>query len=155
MTTTAAVDEKAVIIRALYRWVRQRPGLEFCNYGDVSAYRSEMRGITKDRHDAEALIRAVELSSMTATVLKGAFRAYSGRLQWVEKDGKAYLDYCTGQYWPTEYRRAVAAVCATALWDWYREDYAAQAKDGESPGSAIRRRFRETWGKRMQERWFD
>jgi hypothetical protein len=51
--------ERYLIIGALDRWIRQRPGLEFGNYGDVSAYRSEMRSITKDLHDARTLLAAV------------------------------------------------------------------------------------------------
>jgi hypothetical protein len=39
-----------------------------------------------------------------AEALRGAF---SGRLEW-HPDG--YFDYCTGQYYPTEYRSAAAAV---------------------------------------------
>jgi hypothetical protein len=35
-------------------------------------------------------------------------------------DGKR-LDYTTGQYWPTEYRRAAAAVLASALWSYWRD----------------------------------
>lgn len=31
------------------------------------------------------------------------------------------VGYCTGQYFPTEYRRAVCAVLASALWDYVRE----------------------------------
>lgn len=35
--------------------------------------------------------------------------------------GAVTIDYCTGQYWPTEYRRAVCAVLASAIWDYWRE----------------------------------
>ena len=146
-TTT---DEKATILWAMYCWINQRPGLDFGNYGDLKNYRAELRSITKDLHDARSLLRAVELSSLSAETLKEAFRAYSGRLTW---DGKA-LAYCTGQYWPTEYRKVVCAVAAAALWDYFREDYAATAKGDESPGDAIRRNFRRVYGRRMQTRWF-
>ena len=47
------------IIDALYSFATQRPGLEFGNYGDVRAYRSEMRSITKDLHDARLLLRGL------------------------------------------------------------------------------------------------
>lgn len=153
MTTTleTMTGEKAVILSALYAWIRQRPGLEFGNYGDVKNYRAELRSIQRDLEDARILLRSVELSSLNADTLKGAFRAYSGRLSW---DGNE-LAYCTGQYWPTEYRKVVCAVAASALWDYYREDYAATAKDGESLGDAIRRNFRRVYGRRMQERWFN
>ena len=144
-------NDRQTILDALYKWIHQRPGLDFGNYGDVAVYRSEVRSITRDLHDARLLLRAVELSSVSAETLEGAFRAFSGRLTW---DGK-HLDYCTGQYWPTEYRKAAAAVLASALWDHYRDDFAASAKNGESAGDAIRRNFRRQYGKRIQARWFD
>ena len=149
------MDRKTQILTALEGFTRQRPGLKFGNYGDRKAYFAEMRRITRQRHDAERLIRAVALSSMPAEVLADGFRAYSGRLTLTEKDGRVALDYCTGQYWPTEYRAAVCAVCAAALWDWYRDDYTKAAKPGESPGDAIRRCFRREYGARFAARWFD
>lgn len=115
---------KQALIDALQRFVAQRPGLEFANYGDVSAYRAEMRSITKDRHHAEELIRAISWrDSITANdILKAADFANSGRLAIRETEpGTFTLDYCTGQYWPTEYRRAVANVLSSALWDYWRE----------------------------------
>jgi hypothetical protein len=144
-------QERATILAAMGKWISQRPGLDFNNYGNVPAYRAELRSITRDLADARTLLRAVELSSMDTETLKGGFRAFCGRLSW---DGQQ-LDYCTGQYWPTEYRRAVAAVLAAALWDWYREDFAAAAKPGESAGDAIRRQFKRQYGLSMARRWFD
>lgn len=152
--STLAIEhdtEKERIMSALWAWIKRRPGLEFGNYGSVSNYRAELRGITRDKHDAEMLLRSVELASLTGAQLKAAFRAFSGRLSW---DGEK-LDYCAGQYWPTEYRRAVCAVAACALWDHYREDFAKDAKENESAGDAIRRNFKRLFGKRMQTRWFD
>ena len=142
---------KEQLITALAQWIKQRPGLEYGNYGDPTSYRAELRGIAKDKRDAEQLVRAVELSSITAEEFLKAFDAFSGRLQWTDKG----LDYCTGQYWPTEYRRAAAAVCASALWNHYREDYARTATEEESPGDAIRRNFKRVYGRTMQQRWFD
>lgn len=145
---------KDTILSALRAWIAQRPGLEFGNYGDVSSYRAELRGITRDRHDAETLLRAVELArGLTADDLRAAFpRAYSGRLSWSE-DGKGggKLDYCCGQYWPTEYRKAVCAVLSSALWDYYRGDF----KDTERPGDALRAKFRRLFGRSLASRWFN
>jgi hypothetical protein len=128
---------KQAIIAALRTFISQRPGLEFGNYGDVRAYRSELRGITKDLHDARELMRAVELSdSITADdLLKAAQRAYMGRLSlYLDTRRKALVPgdtwdsshgigchYVTGQYWPTEYRKAVCSVLASALWEYTRE----------------------------------
>jgi hypothetical protein len=149
---------KEQVITLLYAFAAQRPGLDFGNYGDVTSYRSESRRITRQLHEARELIRAVELAQgMTVETLLGGFRAFSGRLTVAPhtKPGAWRLDYCTGQYWPTEYRAAVCAVCASALWDYYREDFAKAANPGESPGDAIRRKFRRQFGAAMQRRWFD
>jgi hypothetical protein len=99
----------------------------------------------------------------TGTEKCGSCGARPGKLHSVDCKGDDHtptetvwaLDYCTGQYWPTEYRAAVCAVCASALWDYYREDFAKAANPGESPGDAIRRKFRRQFGAAMQRRWFD
>ena len=106
---------KQQIIDALRAFISARPGLEFGNYGDAAAYRAEMRGITRDLGDARTLLRAVEWRGVTAEALLEAAR---GSRLTINAD--ASLDYCTGQYYPTEYRRAVAAICARALWDYWR-----------------------------------
>lgn len=150
MTTDTRTDRDKMT-SALRVWIHQRPGLEYGNYGEPRAYRQEVRSITRDLHQARELLNAVEHSSMTADELREGFRAYSGRLTW---DGER-LDYCTGQYWPTEYRRAACAVLAAALWDYHREDYAADARGDESKGDAIRRNFRRRFGRTIGNRWFN
>lgn len=165
---------KQTICNALRAWINQRPGLEFGNYGDVSAYRSESRRITRQLHDARELLRAVELSGVTADMLRAAFRAYSGRLTLVENaDGSARLDYCTGQYWPTEYRAAACAVLASALWDYKRDFCMPQGRlvhnseNGDTferyplngkelrAGDWLRQSFRREYGRTIAGRWFD
>jgi hypothetical protein len=48
--------------------------------------------------------------------------AFSGRLNIQQVDGEGVrIHYTTGQYYPAEYRRAVAAVAASALWDYVRD----------------------------------
>lgn len=185
---------KTAICDALATWIRQRPGLEFGNYGNVSSYRSEMRGISKDKRDAETLLQAVRWrDSITGEKLLDAFKhAYSGRLSArvfhktstgeckdpkheVEcldgNESRVELDYTTGQYWPTEHRKAAAAVLASALWEWQRDNMpAANGKltrkhgpfetthdniDGVTPGDWLRRSFRKEFGSALQRRWFN
>ena len=139
-------NNKGLIIAALDRWIRQRPGLEFGNYGDVRAYRSELRSITKDGNQAKQLLRYVEQSQITGEQLASALRhAFSGRLSW---DGKA-LSYTTGQYWPTEYRRAVCAVLASAIWDYWRDGL-----EGDNIGDRLRKSAYRTFGRGIASRWF-
>jgi hypothetical protein len=136
---------KQAIIEALDGWIKQRPGLEYGNYGDPVSYRAEMRGITRDLHHARTLLRHVELSGITGAQLDEAFkRAFAGRLLW---DGRA-LDYCTGQYWPTEYRRAACAVLASALWTYWRDDCGYT-------GAALRVHAARVFGRGIASRWFN
>lgn len=147
-----AAIERAAILASLERFIAQRPGLEFANYGDVSAYRSEMRNITKDRHHAETLLAAVRWrESITADDLKDALRrSFSGRLSW---NGEG-LSYCAGQYFPTEYRRAVCAVLSSALWDYWRPGCEPKSEQ-ESWGDNIRRTARRELGVSVARRWFN
>ena len=162
-------NEREKILSALDGFMSQRPGLEFANYGDVSAYRSESRAITQDLHHARRLLAAVSWrSSITADNLKEAFRAFSGRLSW---DGSR-LDYCTGQYFPTEYRKAVCAVLASAIWDYTRDcmpeptyihhgdkDNLPMSTDalyeGKSGGDWIRGKLRKEYGHAIASRYFN
>lgn len=114
---------KLQILDALHRFVRQRPGLDWRNYGGRAAYREEMRGITRDLRHAEALLSQVALAhTITGEDLITASRlSFSGRLKINQTPDGVTIDYTTGQYFPTEYRCAVAAICAGALWDWVRD----------------------------------
>ena len=97
----------------------QRPRLQFANYGDHKAYAQEQRAIQLDRRDAETLISAVAcIDGISGDDLAESFRAFSGRLSW---NGER-LEYVTGQYWPTEYRKAACAVAKDALWNHFRKD---------------------------------
>lgn len=138
------------ILHALFHFVKSRPGLEFANYGDVSAYRAELRGITKDRHQAEELLAAVSWrESITADHLMQAARgSFSGRLKITPTEtGGVRIDYCAGQYYPTEYRRAVCAVLSSALWDYWRTN-------GAETGDAIRAVARKELSRGVALRWF-
>lgn len=139
-------SRKQTLIAALRRFIAQRPGMDPCNYADHRAYRSESRSITQDRQHAEAILAQVEWrDSLTADNIVGASKhAFSGRLAIGEPaPGKFELDYCTGQYFPTEYRKAAASVLASALWDYWRTD-------GNSP----RDLGRKTFGRTIANRYF-
>ena len=123
---------KQQIIDALYVFAHKRPRLDFADYGDRQNYLRESRSITQDLHHARTLLRQLELcQSITADDILNASRsAFSGRLGInVTDDGLVKLDYCTGQYFPTEYRKAVAAICASVLWTWYRDRCNCETSD--------------------------
>lgn len=108
-----------------------------------SAYRSEARSIQKDWQRFKlALCEASSLGVTDAQVIEAAKGAFSGRLEWTGqkvpacKSGSDILAcvahdhaseiavwisrkntwlYCTGQYFPTEYRKAAASVLEGAI----------------------------------------
>jgi len=140
---------KNAIIESLSVFIRQRPGLEFGNYGSARAYRSEMREITRDRHNAERLLSAVERSQVIsgADIVDASRRAFSGRLEITCDGDTVRVSYTAGQYFPTEYRRAVCSVCAEALWNAWRADYPT--------GDSLRAAFRRHFGRGISARWFN
>ena len=140
------------ILHALAAFAATRPGLDPREYmrdwrdtEGRKAYASDVRSITKDLHHARALLTAVRLSGITEAQLVTAFRSFSGRLSW---DGNS-LDYCTGQYYPTEYRKAVCAVLASALWCYFREDCCCDT------GDKIRLAARRALPRAIVSRWFN
>ena len=142
-----ASTDKATIVAALYKWIRQRPGLEFGAYGDVKNYRAELRSIAKDLQQARAMLRYVEMAGgITGDMIADTcLHAFSGRLRWT---GTGF-DYCAGQYWPTEYRRAVCAVLAAVIWHYWRD-----GMTGDNIGDRLRAAATRTFGRGLASRWF-
>jgi hypothetical protein len=143
---------KQSVIDALYTFVHKRPQLEFGNYGDIKSYRSESRAITKDLHHARRLLRVLEIyNQLTADdIIRASEHAFSGRLSInVTDDGLVSIDYCTGQYFPTEYRKAVAAICASALWTFYRN------KCGYATGERIRQAAKRDFNSTIVRHYFN
>lgn len=148
------MNRKSQILAALSAFVNQRPGLEFGNYGDIRLYRQEYRGILKDKHDFETLLSQVSwLDSLTAEdIIEASKSAYSGRLTILESvndQGKdvVTVEYCTGQYFPTEYRAAACAVLSTALWRYFRDSGAEDYKQ-------VQKMARDNLGRGIASRWF-
>jgi hypothetical protein len=144
MNTT---DERELILSALQKYVRQRPGFEYGNYGDATSYRADVREATKQLQHAERMLSAVGWrNGIDAQALKDAMRrAFSGRLSW---DGKT-LSYCAGQYFPMEFRAAACAVLASALWEYWRENGPTDVS-----GDGIRAFARRELGASIGRRWF-
>lgn len=118
------------VFNELEKWINRRPGLDLRDYGlypgmPISewknarrCYDQEARAIAKDGREARAALKEARMQPPHPELMQDAFRAFSGRLTWCEKhhhDAKTgkyegQLNYCTGQYWPTEYRKAAKAV---------------------------------------------
>ncbi len=143
---------KDTILNALAKHIAQRSGIDARNYFSDwrdtegrKAFAAEYREILREGRDARALLYAVRRSpSITADdILAASKRAFSGRLSWNDK--KQRWDYCTGQYFPTEYRAAACAVLASVLWNW-----------SERPTTDDKRKyFRGELGRGIQSRWFN
>lgn len=156
---------KEKILQALTKFSQQRAGLEFGNYGNVKTYRAEQRSITRDLHDVRRLMSAVTWrDSITADdIIEASRSAYSGRLTITETDGAVTISYCTGQYFPTEYRKAVCAVLVSALWDYTRSCMPEPTTDergdklyrGISAGDWIRRESIREFGHHLAGRYFN
>jgi hypothetical protein len=97
------------------------------------------------------------------------------------RDSMVEIDYCTGQYFPTEYRRAACAVLASALWEYTREHCSPRGTERErhvqhgsatnlpmstetqwklgakwmSPGDWLRAHFAREFGRGIASRWFN
>lgn len=151
---TAAELTRAELLALLSAFINQRPGLEYANYGDPTSYRAESRSITADGHDARALLAAVSWrDSISADAIRAALQG-SGRLT-LSDAGR--LEYCTGQYFPTEYRPAAARILAGLLWDYWRETAQPLTPTPEGrrvTGDDIRRVARRELGQRIARRYF-
>lgn len=106
-------DAPALLVLVV-EFAAQNPGLDFQDYGDRTAYRSDARRITNAWHDVAKAVQSCRIHGVTdGDLIQAAEGAFSGRLSLVVRSDKPELfrvDYCTGQYWPTEYRYAAAAV---------------------------------------------
>ena len=122
---------KTEILYALRTFAQKRPNLEYNNYATLSGYLKESRAITKDLNHARKLLGKVERSGITAQdLIVASNEAFCGRLTIIPANSYSdefKIEYCVGQYFATEYRKAVCAVLARALWNHWRED----RKDGD------------------------
>ncbi len=140
------------ILDLLQAHIDSRPGLDPRDYisgwNDThgrAAYRADSRKATNDKHDAQRMIDHIRnmYNPMDVQTLTDAFRAFSGRLSLTDNG----LEYCTGQYYPTEYRAAACAVLASAIWTHYRET--------DDTGETMLRKFRRMFGNSIARRWFN
>ena len=71
---------------------------------------------------------------------------------------KVRIDYCTGQYWCTEYRPAVCRLLSSVIWHWISANASMiQSLTGHggivNPGN-IRKTARRELGTSIARRWF-
>lgn len=112
------INSAHVSIAELADFALQSPDLDPRNYyhdhtdrDGMRAYREELGQIHQDlTRFKEALAECANLSVPEAFVIDAAKSAFSGRLEWKFD----HWEYTTGQYFPTEYRKAAASVLEMA-----------------------------------------
>lgn len=144
MNTILNTTEKQInAIELISKFVNQRPGLEFVNYGNIKYYRQDYREILKDLHSFYELLN---LANRRINNLNEKLTEYlqqsNDRL--ILKGER--LQYITGQYFPTEYRNAACRVLSSLIWNDYREEKNNTGeyiyKDGHAIRKAILRNLR-------------
>ena len=109
--------EKYTVYQKFYDWIMQKPGLEWINYGNSNLIRQEYRHIAQQKERALQALTLFGRLDYNKSQLRDAMRSFSGRLKFDSNDN---LDYCTGQYWPTEYRLSAAVVLEAYAWNMTR-----------------------------------
>ncbi len=117
---------KQQIIAAIRAHIMSRPNIDSRDYGNIKIQRADQRKATKDAHAALAFLGAISArDDITAAAMLDPARN-TGRFS-IKQDGQTIrADYCTGQYWPTEYRAGAARYLADVLWNYLREQDHAQ-----------------------------
>jgi len=112
----AVIDNVPDGIRALAAYAAKRPGLEYRDYcrgyGDTdgrAAYFREARAISDQLADVREALAAAYAQGVTDADL---IECSKGDRLTLGED--LSIDYTVGQYWPTEYRAAVARLAASA-----------------------------------------
>lgn len=115
---------KDQLVAETYRFLATRPGFEPGNYATLRDYRADVRSATNARNDAEVMLRSIGQSD-TITVDDMTY-SLGSRLT---LNANGTLDYCAGQYYCIEYRRAVAQWLSSVLWNFYRDHCHADSRD--------------------------
>lgn len=139
---------RETIITNIHTFVAQRPGFDWGNYGDLPSYRADVRRAGQQLQDAREMLRAVELRTGAVDLARMlAAGADGGRLTVDPKTGR--IDYCTGQYWCTEYRAGACRYLSGLLWSATREAYPHLDGDG------LRAHLAREFGRGLARRWFN
>jgi hypothetical protein len=137
---------KEALVTALHKFIAQRSGIEWGNYGGSrEAFMGDYCQILRDGKDAREMLRYIAgRDSITGAMLE---QSLTGRLSY--RNGE--IEYITGQYFPTEYRRAACRALAECLWHWLRYGGGTLNTSAEGIRKAATREF----GRGIAKRWFN
>lgn len=148
--------ETATILDTLRTFAESRPGIDPQNFGSYRDYRRESADVTRDLHHARILITAA--SWIDPKYLRGRLTD-GGRLS-LRPDGS--VDYCAGQAYWAEYRKAVCRAVASALGSAMADAYAAERRAAGVPlgdrytgfREHVTPRLRRQFGRTIAQRYF-
>ena len=108
---------KQQIMTGLRAFCAQRSGIDPRNYGSLESLMGDYDPILRHGRHARAMLAFIGPRDLITAdqLVEASKKAFSGRLSIVEKDGKVIIDYCAGQYFAVEYRKALCAVLAHAI----------------------------------------
>lgn len=113
-------ESKEMAFGLLRDFLESKPGFETGNYSTMSAYRADQRQATRALHKGRKLLLDAQVYPYFPEAMSRAMKAFSGRLEFYQPSIAKHPEmwdttYCTGQYYPTEYRWAVVAVLESYL----------------------------------------
>lgn len=147
MKTQAATADKATLCRMIRAHIAQRSGIDFRNYGNRENFMEDYRPMLRDGRDARRMLDWIEpRDGITAADIQSA-TSCNGRLEFsTGADGRLRLEYCTGQYFVTEYRAAACSMLSGIVWRYLAgQNFSADE---------IRRDARGYFGRGIASRWF-
>lgn len=155
MSKTLTAPSKQELCNIIRAFIAQRSGIDRRNYQSdwrdtegAAAFRADYREILRDGRDARRLLEYVESrDGIPAENIFGASNG-NGRLEWVARGEKIGLDYCAGQYFPTEYRAAVCSMLAAIIRRFLYDDYRYENYED------VRKAARRIFGRGLAGRWF-
>lgn len=153
--TTLQAPSKALLLEVIEKFIAQRSGIDRRNYqrdwrdtAGAAAFNADYREILRDGRDARQLLQFIAgRDGIPAENIFGA-SSRNGRLEWVFRGDKIGLDYCTGQYFPTEYRAAACSMLAAIVWRYLCDGIEDNAADH------ARKAARRLFGRGLASRWF-
>lgn len=105
-----------VLANEMVKLANSKPGFELANYSDMASYKSDYNHYKKAADfNRSFTVNKLEylLDKLSINQIDYAFSRYSGRLSYDKNTMK--LDYCTGQYYCTEYQQALKMVITSIV----------------------------------------
>jgi len=151
-------SRKLTTIELVEKFVNQRSGIEWANYGrdreGLKYFRAAAREITADRTDFYTLL---SFASRRIDNLEEKLNEYlkaSGDRLTMPEEGK--LQYITGQDFSTEYRAAACRTIASLIWKDFANETHENGEEVYTDGNDIRKALkRAIRGRRVHNNYFN